>query len=129
MITIFATLLICLDYHTTSCLITTSHIYLFSSLISFYFHFSHFSSSLPMCNFTSHLFSFISLIITFHLHFFPKVLKKLSIQHLLLHMLPVVHSLKHVLETNNSHLQVCTTQSSSFIPGPRLISTHPYSRQ
>ena len=35
-----------------------------------------------------------------------QVLKKLSLQHLLLHMLPVVTSLKNVLETNKSHLQV-----------------------
>ena len=35
-----------------------------------------------------------------------QVLKKLSMQHLLLHMLPVVTSLKIVLEANKSHLQV-----------------------
>lgn len=44
-----------------------------------------------------------------------KVLKKISLQHLLVHMLPVVTSLKHVLETNNSHLQVCSCPGKGFI--------------
>jgi hypothetical protein len=35
-----------------------------------------------------------------------QVLKKLSLQHLLVHMLPVVTSLKIALEKHNSHLQV-----------------------